>query len=110
MARIDRPPHPGNKNLRPCAEVHRCGVTRHSNIAQVSIDIAGGDIEAAAQRNKEAALYLASLYFAVLRLSASARRADPRWWREVPVAGAGPWALRSFNSQVSALLPSRSRA
>src|SRR5579863_3436125 len=52
VARIECPPCPVEEHLYPCAEIHRVD-DGHSNVAEMSIDIARRNIEAPAQRQRK---------------------------------------------------------
>src|SRR6266550_2609810 len=53
MAGIEGEPASVEENLKPGAEVHRSGISRHADITEISRAIAGGNVHAATQRHSE---------------------------------------------------------
>ena len=49
VACVHREPPAAGKDLHPRAEIHGGGIGRHADIAQIAVDVAGGDIERPAQ-------------------------------------------------------------
>src|SRR5271168_270105 len=53
MSSVKGVPSSLQEDLKPSAEVHRIGVTRDANITEITRGVAGGDIHAAAQGNRQ---------------------------------------------------------
>jgi hypothetical protein len=52
VARIERPPRPGEEDFDPGAEIHRVD-DRHADVAKMSVYVTSRNVEAAAKRHRE---------------------------------------------------------
>ena len=53
MTRVHRVPTLIEEDLEPSAEIHRIDVDRNADVAEIAGAIAGGNVHAAAERNRE---------------------------------------------------------
>src|SRR4051794_8935889 len=78
MARVERVPAIAEIDLEPCAEIHRIGHRRHSDIAQITSAVPSRDVHAAAEGNCEMCVVAAHTFALGVPFIGSARRSCVR--------------------------------